>query len=150
MSRKPITLFEIDLQPGDHVYVRRYSRFYSHHGIYMGNNRVVHHTGLGEKEKKNPSVKVTGLEEFLKGSTLRRCNYKERLPNDETLKLVREYLTDGDYSLIFNNCEHFATYCATGKKKSRQVRFAISSSLVIILGAMSSLIIHDRKRKKNN
>lgn len=142
-------LSEMDLQPGDHVYVRRYSRFYSHHGIYMGNNRVVHYTGLGEKEKKNPSVKETGLEEFLKGSTLRRCNYKERLPNDETLKLVREYLTGEDYSLIFNNCEHFATYCATGKKKSKQIRFAINSSSVVILGAISGFIIQNRKRKKN-
>ncbi|MDY6853783.1 MAG: lecithin retinol acyltransferase family protein [Thermodesulfobacteriota bacterium] len=139
----------MDLQPGDHIYVRRYSRFYSHHGIYMGNNRVVHYTGNGGKEKKSPRVKETVLEEFLKGGTLRRYKHKKRLPQDETLKLAREYLTDGDYSLIFNNCEHFATYCATGKKKSRQVRFAIKSSSVVMLGTISAFIIQNRKQKKD-
>ena len=27
-----------------------------------------------------------------------------------------------DYNLVFNNCEHFVTECATGKKESQQVQ----------------------------
>ena len=27
----------------------------------------------------------------------------------------------GNYNLVFNNCEHFASYCATGEKISGQV-----------------------------
>lgn len=62
-----------DLNLGGHIYVRRL--LYSHHGIYDGDGNVVHYTGA-EKEKKDPLVKETDIEDFLKGGKLRRRDYK--------------------------------------------------------------------------
>ncbi|KAF4355187.1 protein LEAD-SENSITIVE 1 [Cannabis sativa] len=43
-------LFSIDessLQAGDHIYSFRNAHIYSHHGIYVGENRVIHFTRTG-------------------------------------------------------------------------------------------------------
>ena len=141
-------LLETDLQPGDHLCVRRHGLFYSHHGIYMGNGRVVHYTGQEGKEKKNPNVKETGLEEFLRGGTLKRRNYKKRHSPTETLKVVERYLADDNYSLLFNNCEHFATYCVTGRRKSRQIKQAVGG-VAVIMGAIAGIAIRKRKQNRN-
>ena len=36
----------------------------------------------------------------------------------------------GEYNLVFNNCEHFATYCATGKKSSGQVQGTVAAGVI--------------------
>jgi len=116
---------------------------YSHHGIYAGDGNVIHYTGA-EKEKKDPLVKETDIEDFLKGGKLRRHDYKKRLLSIETLSLARNHLSNNGYSLTLNNCEHFATYCATGKKKSKQVRKAVGGLIVIILAITGAIIKKNR------
>ena len=110
-----MSLSEKDLNLGDHIYVRR--RVYSHHGIYAGDGTVIHYTGE-EKEKKDPLIRETDIEAFLKDGKLRRRDYKKRLPPSETLSFAKKHLSDNSYSITLNNCEHFATYCATGKRKA--------------------------------
>jgi len=137
-------LSEKDLNLGDHIYVRRL--LYSHHGIYAGDGNVIHYTGE-EKEKKDPLVRETDIEDFLKGGKLRRRHYKRRLPPSETLSLAKKHLSGNGYSITLNNCEHFVTYCATGKKKSKQVRKAIGGVLGITL-AITGAIIRIKRTKK--
>jgi len=93
-------------------------------------------------------VILTEIESFLTDGKLRRRNYKERLPHSESLKIAQGHLSEKGYSLPFNNCEHFATYCATGKKKSMQVRRAIGSFVTITVFAASSFILKAITRKK--
>jgi cell wall-associated NlpC family hydrolase len=140
---------EDDLIQGDHIYVRRRGLLYSHHGIYAGEGSVVHYKGA-EKEKRDPSIIMTEIENFLSGGTLRRRNYKKRLSYSESLRIGREHLSKKGYSLPFNNCEHFATYCATGKKKSKQVRRAIGSFVTITVFAAGSFILKAITRKRND
>ena len=126
-----------DLDTGDHVYVKR--KLYSHHGIYAGDGNVIHYTG-GAKEKKHPVVSETDIEDFLKGGELKRRHYKKRLPPSEILSIAKKQLSDSTYSLTLNNCEHFTTYCATGKKKSNQVRKAAAGLLGITLAVAGTLV----------
>jgi len=139
-----MSLSEKDLNLGDHIYVRRL--VYSHHGIYAGDGNVIHYTGE-EKEKKDPLIRETDIEDFLKGGKLRRRNYKKRLPPSETLSLAKKHLSKNSYSLALNNCEHFATYCATGKKKSRQLREAVGGFVGIAL-TITGTIIQIKRTKK--
>ena len=139
-----MSLSEKDLNLGDHIYVRRL--VYSHHGIYAGDGNVIHYTGE-EKEKKDPLIRETDIEAFLKGGKLRRRDYKKRLPPSETLSLAKKHLSDNSYSLAFNNCEHFATYCATGKRKSRQLREAVGGLVGIAL-TITGTIIQIKRTKK--
>jgi hypothetical protein len=126
-------LTEADLSPGDHIYVKRRRRFYVHHGIYMGDGKVIHFTG-SVREKKDPRVQETDLSGFLKGGILRRHDYEERLRASETVTIANKQLSDSGYSMLWNNCEHFATYCATGKRQSWQVRRAFSGLGTIAAG----------------
>ena len=136
-----------DLIQGDHIYVRRRGLLYSHHGIYAREGTVIHFKGE-DKEKRDPAVMLTEIESFLNGGKLRRRNYQERLTHSESLRIAREHLLEKGYSLPFNNCEHFATYCATGKKKSKQVRRAIGSFVTITVFATGSFILKAITRKK--
>jgi len=141
-----VRLIEKDLNSGDHIFVRRNGLLYSHHGIYAGEGTVIHFKGA-EKEKKDPVVRKTDIENFLNGGKLRRRYYKRRLPRAETLRIAGEHLTKSGYSLAFNNCEHFATYCATGKKKSAQVR-KVFGGIVGATFAVSANVIRKKITKK--
>jgi len=139
-----MSLSEKDLNPGDHIYVRRL--VYSHHGIYAEDGTVIHYAGE-EKEKKYPLIRETDIEAFLKGGKLKRRNYKKRLPPSETLSLAKKHMSNNSYSITLNNCEHFATYCATGKRKSRQLREAVGGLVGIAL-TITGTIIQIKRTKK--
>jgi cell wall-associated NlpC family hydrolase len=136
-----------DLSIGDHIYVRRRGFLYSHHGIYAGNGNVIHYAGA-EKEKKGPFVQETEIKDFLKGGKLRRRDYIKRLPHSETLRIAKNYLSNKGYSLTFNNCEHFATFCATGKKKSNQIRNVVGAIVGISLATVGTIIRKKSTKKE--
>ena len=140
-----MTLTEHDLRQGDHIYVKRKGLLYSHHGIYAGQGAVIHYKGA-EKEKKDPVIRKTHMDDFLNGGKLKRRDYKKRLPPSETLRIAREYLSNDGYSLAFNNCEHFATYCATGKKKSIQVRKVVGG-IIGVAFAVTATVIRKKMKK---
>jgi hypothetical protein len=132
---RSIRVSEADLLPGDHIYVKRNRRFYDHHGIYIGDGKVIHVTG-SLREKVDPEVRETDLPKFLKGGIPSRYIYGKRLSASETIHLAKKHLHDGSYSMLWNNCEHFATYCVTGKKKSRQVRTILSGLGTVAVGVV--------------
>ena len=41
---------------------------------------------------------------------------------EETVERAEKQLGGGGYNLVFNNCEHFAVWCKTGKHESSQVQ----------------------------
>lgn len=140
-------LSEKDLKPGDHIWVRRKRLLYSHHGIYAGDGNVIHYSGE-EKEKRDPMIIETDIVEFLKGGRLRRRDYKKRLLPSETLDLAKRHLSKKRYSLPFNNCEHFTTYCVTGKKKSKQVRNVVGGFIGIALAIGGTILLKKRDKKE--
>ena len=50
------------------------------------------------------------MEEFSQGQPLRVINYVEASPQGVTLRRAMGRLGEQDYNLLFNNCEHFATW----------------------------------------
>jgi hypothetical protein len=142
-----VRFIEKDLNQGDHIYVRRKGLLYSHHGIYFGNGTVIHFKGA-VREKKDPVVIKTDLENFLSGGKLKRRDYKRRLPHDETLRIAIDHLSKKGYSLAFNNCEHFASYCATGKKRSAQVRNVVGGIAGAAIAVAAAFIGKKKTRTK--
>ena len=140
-------LIKKDLNRGDHIYVRRKGLLYSHHGIYAGEGIVIHFKGA-VKEKKDPVVIETDIENFLNGGNLKRRDYKKRLPPAETLRIARDRLSKRGYSLAFNNCEHFATYCATGKNRSSQVRKVVGGIVGVTFAVAAAFIGKKKTRTK--
>ena len=107
------------LRIGDHLLSPR--RFITHHGIYVGNRQDIHYAGLTSGLQGGP-VKVSALEEFLEGHLYTVREYKTRTySREESLERARTRIGEDLYHPVLNNCEHFVTWCITGKTRSTQV-----------------------------
>lgn len=106
---------------GDHIYARRRQRYgrYSHHGIDCGDGSVIHYAG---QRRDGRRVERGSWQSFAQGSTVRVRAHRHGLSPDEVVAKAESRLGDDGYHLVWNNCEHFATWCSTGSKASKQVR----------------------------
>ena len=98
----------------DHLEVPRQHGLFNHHGIDLGDGTVAHYLE-GREILRSP------LEEFSQGQPLQVINHPEASPVGVTLRRAMGRLGEQDYNLLFNNCEHFATWCKTGRHRSEQV-----------------------------
>jgi Lecithin retinol acyltransferase len=106
------------LVPGTHLIVWR--RGYSHHGIYLGDGRVMHYAG----RIKYPQglIEEISLAEFSEGRALRaEILRRGRFDGNEIVRRARSRLGECRYDLLRNNCEHFCNWCRLGENRSLQV-----------------------------
>lgn len=112
---------------GNHIKVDR--GLYTHHGVYISNDEIIHFTGREEDsvlDWSKPEVIKTDLSYFLKDGELEVKEYtddelQDLYPVDHIVAYARACLGDKGYNLVFNNCEHFANVCTLGRFRSRQV-----------------------------
>lgn len=114
---------------GDHIFVPLCGLL-SHHGIEIGDGTVVHwcsgHEGtkhLGNKliRKADAQIRRTSMEEFCQGATPKVRKYTSCAEPDEVVKRALSRVGESGYHLLWNNCEHFATWCKTSRSASAQV-----------------------------
>ncbi|KAI7988642.1 hypothetical protein LOK49_LG13G00893 [Camellia lanceoleosa] len=153
-----------ELVAGDHIYTWRAAFTYSHHGIYIGESKVVHFAGTFGSSSypfpwssfgfsastlnplsacnfpncgfrhPNSGVVLSCLDCFLANGSLYRfeygvskskllfklrggtCTTAESHPPELVIHKAMYLLEHGfgEYSVMRNNCEHFAMYCKTG------------------------------------
>lgn len=103
---------------GDHIKVRR--TFYTHHGIDLGNGKVIHLPA--EPGRINDTrIQITTIKNFLRGGELKIVPHEHGFPPDEVVTRAASRLDETGYHLLFKNCEHFARWCACGDHYSHQV-----------------------------
>lgn len=130
---------------GDHVFVDRSVfgiKLYEHHGIYVGDDMVVHYNGLArgivlEKscfeeilsnvvplDKRNiAKVEMTSLEEFASGDTWQIKEHANAPFSGQDIALcAKARVGEQKYNLLINNCEHFCYECVFGEHVSEQVQ----------------------------
>lgn len=109
------------LQRGDHL--RAGVRGAPHHdGIYLGNGYVIRLTGNpGGGGKASARVRIDTLAVFAVGRPVTVRPYVGNHDPDAIIARAMSRIGDGNYHLIFNNCQHFARWCATGDHVSEQV-----------------------------
>ena len=130
------------LRIGDHLVSAR--RFTSHHGIYLGNGQVIHYAGLASGLQAGP-VKVSSLEDFLADHSYKVREYKTRTySREESVERARARIGEDLYHPVFNNCEHFVTWCITGKTRSTQVDllFGLTGGAWGLLLSRSGPVLH--------
>jgi len=109
----------IDLEIGAHLVTQR--RGYEHHGIYVGNGRVVHYAGFAGSTHRGP-VEEVELSRFAAGHPLSiRPTPGARYAGAEAVSRARSRLGENRYRLLTNNCEHFCAWCLLGESRSEQV-----------------------------
>jgi hypothetical protein len=102
---------------------------YCHHGIYVGNGRVVHYAGWCESLQAGP-VEEVPLVRFAANRPV-WIEYRP-LPGfaaGQVVARARSRLGESRYRLLTNNCEHFCTWCRYGCPRSDQVRGLLARPL---------------------
>ncbi|MGU7770340.1 lecithin retinol acyltransferase family protein [Burkholderia sp. MR1-5-21] len=120
---------------------------YSHHGIYVGDGRVVHYAGLCASLHRGPIEEVT-LERFADDHAVRIVPHPYAAYAGRTAVLrARSRLGENRYRLLTNNCEHFCTWCLEGTGHSEQVRTCVMhprTALRFALSVCRALIVARR------
>ncbi|XP_059211139.1 lecithin retinol acyltransferase-like [Centropristis striata] len=136
---------QLRFQRGDLLEVPR--TLFTHFGIYLGENRVAHlipdilpaltsdsrqiqemvtntRLLLGVLSKR-ATIRVDSVEDFAYGAGI-LLNHMDRavrrspLGAEEVARRAERLLGSVSYSLLWNNCEHFVTYCRYGTAQSLQ------------------------------
>ena len=98
----------------DHLQVPRRHGLFNHHGIDLGDGTVAHYLE-GREILRSPVSK------FSQGEVVSVMDHTDASPAGVTLRRAMSRLGEQNYNLLFNNCEHFATWCKTGRHRSVQV-----------------------------
>lgn len=122
---------------GDHIKTRRAGGLYTHHGIDMGDGTVVHFSGDPVNHRDAIVCRVS-MDEFLQGDPLILVEHREPvLPGGETARMAESLIGTRGYHPLINNCEHFTTYCKTGRKDSAQSRRFIKAAITAGMTAIA-------------
>lgn len=133
------------LRRGDLLEVPR--TIFTHYGIYLGEQRVAHLIPdilpvFTSDQKligsvitnqrlilgcmyKQATVRVDSLQDFAYGSKILVNHMDGKMSggafaNEEVARRAEKLIGSIPYSLLWNNCEHFVTYCRYGSAVSRQ------------------------------
>ena len=105
-------------QVGSHLVTPRFG--FAHHGIYVGNGKVVHY-GAPDRRLGGP-VQEISLCNFTRGHPLWiRCHERVRFSCAEVIGRARSRVGEDRYRVLSNNCEHFCEWCLQGEHRSYQV-----------------------------
>jgi hypothetical protein len=123
-SEQPHRARDLPLRPGEepplasHLVTPR--GLYSHHGIYVGNGRVIHYAGLAHGLRRGP-VEDVPLERFAHGHSIRvRCDLR-RFDPSTVVERARSRLGEHSYRILTNNCEHLCAWALRNEPRSMQV-----------------------------
>lgn len=107
------------LVPGMHIATPR--RGYTHHGIYVGNGRVIHYAGMSNILRNGP-VEEVSIEAFAdgRGWSVQQSSFS-LFSRSEVVRRARSRVGENHYQLVTNNCEHFCVWCRAGYGRSEQV-----------------------------
>ncbi|MCL2931454.1 MAG: lecithin retinol acyltransferase family protein [Trichodesmium sp. MAG_R03] len=105
---------------GEQIYtIRKFLNIdgvYEHHGIDCGDETVIHY------RKGRETIERTSKAYFTDGKKVYVKRYPLRYIADTVIQRAVSRLGERKYNIIFNNCEHFATWCITGVSYSQQVK----------------------------
>jgi len=115
---------------GDHIIVPLFGPT-EHHGIDIGDGTVVHPSSgmpadmsLADVLKRLWAIEIrrTPIAHFGNVTRLRVRQYNSCDDADMVVERALSRVGERSYSLLRNNCEHFAAWCKTGEHRSEQVR----------------------------
>jgi hypothetical protein len=107
---------------GDCIYVYRnlgqLDGLYKHYGIDCGDRTVIHY------RKPSETIERTSLETFRRGNPVYVAEYSDGFGYiaDVVVERAKSRLGEQEYNLLFNNCEHFTSWCKTGISDSKQIK----------------------------
>ena len=104
---------------GAHLTTPRWG--FVHHGLYVGNGRVIHYAGFKAWLRRGP-VEEVALAEFAGGRPVQvHTPIAARYAGLAAVRRARSRLGENRYGFLSNNCEHFVEWCLSAISRSSQV-----------------------------
>jgi hypothetical protein len=98
---------------------------FAHHGIYVGEGKVIHYGALVYDIVRRPVEEVT-LQQFAGGRPMFVVLHDSLpFPCEQIVQRARSRLGENSYRLLTNNCEHFVEWCFYDEQRSFQVDRAL-------------------------
>ena len=116
---------------GSHLITPR--ALYTHHGIYVGNGRVVHYAGLAHGWIRGP-VEEVPLERFAHGHDVRVRRDPPRFDPGAVVERARSRVGERNYRVLTNNCEHFCAWALRDENRSSQIERLTDSPIPMPCG----------------
>lgn len=114
-----MTIKFADIKIGDHLVSKRLG--YTHHGIYLGRNRIIHYAGFCEGFKAG-KVEITDFGSFSQNQkTYVLSHSNPKYSAKQIIERAKSRLGEDQYHLLNNNCEHFVNWCIYDEHKSSQI-----------------------------
>jgi hypothetical protein len=99
---------------------------FAHHGIYVGEGKVIHYGALVYDIIRKPVEEVT-LAQFAGGRPVFVVQHEESaFEVKQIIERARSRLGENQYRLLSNNCEHFVEWCLYDVHRSFQVDRALN------------------------
>ena len=98
----------------DHLEVPRQHGLFNHHGIDLGDGTVAHYL-------EGREILRSSRDDFSQGQPISVVEHDHASSTGVTLRRAMGRIGEQNYNLLFNNCEHFAIWCKTGRHRSNQV-----------------------------
>lgn len=95
-------------------------RLYCHHGIYVGNGRVIHYAGFAHGWRRG-SVEEVSLESFASGRDVCVRYERQCFGRSAVVARARSRLGEDRYHVLTNNCEHFCSWVLRNESRSAQI-----------------------------
>ncbi|MCA8162093.1 lecithin retinol acyltransferase family protein [Burkholderia cepacia] len=116
---------ERQIRAGDHLWVQRFG--YEHHGLASGRDTVIQYSGK-DALWDTGVIEEVPLSAFAKDRKVRFVEHPDRLHGRlESVRRARQRIGEEEYNLVFNNCEHFVTWCIEDEHSSEQVNQMVLS-----------------------
>jgi len=108
---------------GKHLVIKKAAGSYTHHGLGLGDGRVIHYSGLADDLTNAGVIEKISLEDFAKGKEIVVKDHEERKFNiDEAIIRAHLRIGEAQYHVLHNNCEHLVEWCINGRHFSQQSR----------------------------
>jgi hypothetical protein len=121
-----------DKQPqlGAHLVTPRLG--FAHHGIYVGDGKVVHYGSAFGHHLLGGPVEVVSLADFALGHAVWvRSHGPHTFDSAEIVRRACSRVGENGYHVLRNNCEHFCEWCLHGEHRSYQVERLMALPLKI-------------------
>lgn len=147
----------MEIKYGDIIGVQRAGGLYDHYGVYENDNRIYEYAAR-DSDSGRADVHTTTLKAFIRDSAgcfvlifpekygrpakleipvFSAVDYADKAAAyhlyspEETIQRAKSRLGETKYSLLFNNCEHYAIWCKTGIHESHQIEDLLKLSYKI-------------------
>ena len=105
-----------------HVKSSLFPKPFEHHAIVDLRSGHVFHFALDQEDETKCMVKLEQLSKYMEDyHGWQLVAVANRQEAQEVIEKARSAVGNSDYNLVFNNCEHFATWCMEGTMRSGQV-----------------------------